>query len=87
MIVKQNLINEFLVVLMALILILSKTMLHSTQALLELSLIFILTFLLLKRKLKIWEIILLLLVITTQLMTMLIYENSLFSFKYKFSKK
>ena len=79
MIIKKSLINEFLVVLMALILILSQTTLHFTQVLLELTLIFMLTFLLLKRKLKLWEISLLLTIIITQLMSMLIYDYSLYS--------
>ena len=77
MIIKKSLINEFLVVLMTLILILSQTTLHFTQALLELILIFMLAFLLLKRKLEIWEISLLLAIIITQLMSMLIYDGSL----------
>ena len=80
MIIKRSLINEFLVVLMALILILSQTIFDYIQVLLELTLFFILIFLLLKRKLKIWEISLLLLVIVTQLMSMLIYDNSLNTF-------
>ena len=79
MIIKKSLMNEFLVVLMTLILILSQTTLHFTQAFLELSLIFMLTFLLLKRKLKLWEISLLLTLIITQLMSMLIYDSSLYS--------
>ena len=65
---------------MALILILSQTTLEFTQAILELTLIFMLTFLLLKRKLKIWEISLLLFVLITQLMSMLIYDTPLGSF-------
>ena len=65
---------------MTLILILSQTIFHVTQALLELTLIFMLTFLLLKRKLKIWEISLLLFVLGTQLMSMLIYDSSLNTF-------
>ena len=80
MIIKKSLINEFLVVLMALILILSQTIFHFTQAFLELTLIFMLTFLLLKRKLKLWEISLLLFILFTQLMSMLIYDSSLYSF-------
>jgi len=80
MIIKKKLINEFLVVLMALILILSQTILHLTQSLLELTLIFLLTFFLLKRKLKIWEISLLLLVLITQLLSILVYDSSFDSF-------
>ena len=80
MIIKKSLINEFLVVLMALILILSQTTLHFIQSLLELTLIFMLAFLLLKRKLEIWEISLLLVIIITQLMSILIYNDSLNSF-------
>ena len=80
MIIKKSLINEFLVVLMVLILILSKTIFHSTQALLELSLIFILACLLFKRKLEIWEISLLLFILFTQLLSILIYDTSIYSF-------
>ena len=80
MIIKKNLINEFLVVLMALILILSQTIFHFTQSLLELTLIFMLTFLLSKRRLQIWEISLIIFVIVTQLFSLLIYDNSLNSF-------
>ena len=79
MIIKKSLINEFLVVLMALILILSQTTLNFTQALLELTLIFLLAFLLFKRKLELWEISLLLTIIITQLMSMLIYDSSFYS--------
>ena len=80
MIIKKSLINEFLVVLMALILIMSQTTFHFAQAFLEITLILMLAFLLSKRKLKTWEICLLLFLLVTQLMSMLIYNGSLNSF-------
>mgnify|MGYP006153164053 CR=1 FL=1 len=80
MIIKKTLINEFLVIVMALILILSQTTLHSAQVLLELCLIIILALLLLQRKLKVWEISLFLFVLVTQLMSILVYESPLSSF-------
>ena len=78
--IKNSLINEFLVVLMALILILSQTIFHATQVLLELALILTLSVLLLKQRLSIWEICLLLFMLFSQLVSIIIYDMSFNSF-------
>ena len=80
MIIKNSLINECLVILMALILILSQTIFHATQALLELVLIIILSVLLLKQRLLIWEICLILFVLFTQTASIIINDMSLSAF-------